>query len=48
MVYHWKSLEKLYPTMIFSKTSAETIPSKTLKNPEFNPKPWYVNKNFFQ
>ena len=32
--------------LIFSKTSAETIPSKTLKNLEINPKTWYVNEKF--
>ena len=47
MIYHWEILENLYRTMINLKTSAETIPWKTLKNPEFNPKPWYVNKKKF-
>ena len=30
--------------MIFSDTSTETLSSK---NPEVNPKTWYVNENFF-
>ena len=33
--------------MIFSKTSAQTIPSKKSKNPEINPETWYVNEKIF-
>ena len=33
--------------MIFSKTSAETLQSKNPKNPETNPKKWYVNEKVF-
>ena len=47
IIYHEKALEKLYPKMIFSKTSTETLPSKNPKNPEMNPKTWYVNGKVF-
>ena len=33
--------------MLFSKTSTETLPSENPKNPEINPKTWYVKENFF-
>ena len=32
-----KSIEKLYPTMIFSETLLETLPLKKLKDPETLP-----------
>ena len=33
--------------MIFSKTSTQTLPFKNPKNPEINPKTWYVNEKIF-
>ena len=41
-----KALEKIYPMMIFLKTSIETLPLKKPRNPEINPKTWYVNEKF--
>ena len=35
---------EIYPIMLFSKTSTETLPSKNPKNPEINPKTWYVKE----
>ena len=32
VIYHEKALEKIYPMMLFSKTSIETLPSKHPKN----------------
>ena len=45
-IYHIKALEKIYPMMLFSKTSTETLPLKKPKNPKFNPKTWYVIEKF--
>ena len=32
--------------MIFWRTSTQTLPFKNPKNPEINPKTWYVNEIF--
>ena len=46
-MYNEKALEKLHPKMIFPKISTETLPSKKPKNPEINPKTWYVKEKVF-